>query len=117
MSMVMVIGPTPPGTGVMEPAISLAASKSTSPRRMAMGLPVVAYDTQVSREYLGSLGLYAAPMGDVPALAQTLALVLRNPVLGQELGVQLRERARKHFSWDRTGKQLLRVYEKVLEKK
>ncbi|MGC9346565.1 MAG: glycosyltransferase, partial [Anaerolineae bacterium] len=26
---------------------------------MAMGLPVVAYDTRVSREYLGSLGVYA----------------------------------------------------------
>ena len=31
MSMVMVIGPTPPGTGVMAAAFSLTASKSTSP--------------------------------------------------------------------------------------
>lgn len=35
INMVMVMGPTPPGTGVMEPAISLAASKSTSPRSTA----------------------------------------------------------------------------------
>ena len=34
ISMVMVIGPTPPGTGVMYLAISLAASKSTSPFKM-----------------------------------------------------------------------------------
>ena len=30
-SMVMVIGPTPPGTGVMNPARSLASWKATSP--------------------------------------------------------------------------------------
>ena len=28
----MVIGPTPPGTGVMEPATAAAAAKSTSPQ-------------------------------------------------------------------------------------
>jgi len=32
-SMVIVIGPTPPGTGVMNEAFSLIASKSTSPTR------------------------------------------------------------------------------------
>ncbi len=36
ISMVMVMGPTPPGTGVIQPAISLAASKSTSPFKMAI---------------------------------------------------------------------------------
>ena len=35
MSMQMVIGPTPPGTGVIFPAISFAFSKSTSPLRIA----------------------------------------------------------------------------------
>src|SRR5256885_2837705 len=32
-SIAMVIGPTPPGTGVIAPATSRAASKSTSPTR------------------------------------------------------------------------------------
>ena len=31
ISMAMVIGPTPPGTGVMAPATLLTSSKSTSP--------------------------------------------------------------------------------------
>ena len=35
ISIVIVIGPTPPGTGVIDPAISLAASKSTSPLKIA----------------------------------------------------------------------------------
>ena len=34
----MVIGPTPPGTGVMNPAFSLTASKSTSPRSLPLTL-------------------------------------------------------------------------------
>ncbi len=33
ISMAMVIGPTPPGTGVMKPATSLASLKLTSPTR------------------------------------------------------------------------------------
>src|SRR5436189_43910 len=32
----MVIGPTPPGTGVIAPATSFTASKSTSPTRTAL---------------------------------------------------------------------------------
>src|SRR5919198_3738081 len=36
-SMAMVIGPTPPGTGVIQPATSLAAAKSTSPQSEPSG--------------------------------------------------------------------------------
>jgi hypothetical protein len=35
-SMVMVIGPTPPGTGVMSEATSFAESKSTSPHKLSV---------------------------------------------------------------------------------
>lgn len=34
ISIATVMGPTPPGTGVMKPATSLAASKSTSPNNL-----------------------------------------------------------------------------------
>lgn len=78
---------------------------------MAMALPVVAYDTQVTREYLGSLGVYASPLGDVPSLTQALASLLDDPDAARALGAQLRERAGRHFSWDRTGLQLNRVYD------
>ncbi len=80
---------------------------------MAMALPVVAYDTPVSREYLGKLGLYATPIGDATALAMTLRPILHHPDDAARLGMQLRERADKYFSWSRTGRQLLRVYEKL----
>src|SRR5512139_2872399 len=36
ISMVMVMGPTPPGTGVMQEATSLTVSKSTSPASLAL---------------------------------------------------------------------------------
>ncbi len=38
--MAIVIGPTPPGTGVIQPAMFFTASKSTSPARLAVGEPV-----------------------------------------------------------------------------
>src|SRR2546427_3739395 len=37
-SMVIVMGPTPPGTGVMKPATSLTPSKSTSPQSLPSSL-------------------------------------------------------------------------------
>lgn len=78
---------------------------------MAMALPVVAYDTQVTREYLGSLGVYASPLGDVPSLTRALASLLDDPEASRALGARLRVRAGRHFSWDRTGLQLNRVYD------
>jgi hypothetical protein len=46
--MVMVIGPTPPGTGVIAPATSLADSKSTSPHSLpASGPSCEAIDADV----------------------------------------------------------------------
>jgi glycosyltransferase involved in cell wall biosynthesis len=77
---------------------------------MAMGLPVVAYNTYASREYLGSLGVYADPLGDVASLADALTWGIDNPIAARELGLRLRERAEKHFSWKRTGLQILKVY-------
>ena len=80
---------------------------------MAMGLPVVAYDTPVSREYLGTLGVYASPLGDADGLASALESMVVNPVAAQDLGVRLRDRAARHFSWQRTGRQLLRIYQSL----
>ena len=36
MSMVMVMGPTPPGTGVMAEGVSLTLAKATSPAQMRL---------------------------------------------------------------------------------
>ena len=81
---------------------------------MAMALPTVALDTPVSREYLGTLGVYAERAGDPAALADAIAGLLNDPQRRIELGQRLRARAARHFSWDRAGRHLLAIYRTVL---
>ncbi len=84
---------------------------------MAMALPTVAFDTPVSREYLGTLGVYAGCSGDPVALADAIAGLLSDPQRRVELGLKLRARAARHFSWDRAGRHLLTIYRTVLKSK
>ncbi len=83
---------------------------------MAMELPVVAYDTPASREYLGNQGVYAAPIGDDEALAEAIAYLLEHPQVRLDLGRRLRRRAERHFSWDRMGRHLQRLYARLLNR-
>jgi glycosyltransferase involved in cell wall biosynthesis len=103
------------GDIAVAPKISATEGSGKILNYMAMGLPVVVYKTDVSREYLGTLGVYADPVGDATALAQALAFVLRNPEVARLMGEQLRERAGRHFSWARTGRRLLNVYQTLWE--
>lgn len=64
---------------------------------MAMALPVVAFDTPVSREILGDLGVYAE-YGSADSLARCLLELLRDAEGARALGRRLRERA-ESFSW------------------
>ena len=84
---------------------------------MAMALPTIAFDTPVSREYLGSLGVYAERTGDPAALADAIAGLLNDPRRRIELGQRLRERAARHFSWERAGRHLLTIYRSILTPK
>ncbi len=84
---------------------------------MAMSLPTVAFDNTVSREYLGSLGAYATPKGDPAALADSIAGLLDASGQWADLGVRLRDRVNRHFSWDRAGRHLLKIYRSVIGQK
>ena len=84
---------------------------------MAMGLPTVAFDTPVSREYMGRLGVYAGQTGDPAALADAIASLLDDSQRRTELGHKLRARVARHFSWERAGRHLLAVYRTVLAQK
>lgn len=101
------------GDVAVAPKISATEGSGKILNYMAMGLPTVVYDTPVSREYLDKLGIYAEPVGDATGLARALAFILRNPAAGQELGLRLRARAERYFSWQRTGRQLRRLYEQL----
>ena len=81
-----------------------------------MELPTVAFDTPQGREYLGSLGIYAAPVGDSKALADGIQGLVENSELRGNLGSQLRRRAAQHFSWERSGQQLARIYDEVVRR-
>ena len=80
---------------------------------MAMGLPTVTYDTPVSREILGDLGVFART-GDPHALACELESLLFNEAAAQALGEQLRARAVSAYSWIRGGKLIQEIYEQLL---
>lgn len=84
---------------------------------MAMGLPTVAFDTPVSREYMGALGVYAGQTGDPLALADAIAGLLDAPEWRADLGQKLRARVAEHFSWERAGRQLTSIYRDVLARK
>lgn len=77
---------------------------------MAMGLPVVAFDTPVQREYLRDLGVYAPP-GDGQALSLAIRDLLVDPARRAELGRALRQRAIQHYSWDNAARQIVSLYD------
>jgi glycosyltransferase involved in cell wall biosynthesis len=98
------------------PKISATEGSGKILNYMATALPVVAYDTNVSREYLGPFGTYASPLGDVEALVKALRSLIDRPDKARKLGSQLRDRAREHFSWENTGDALMRIYRDLWEK-
>jgi glycosyltransferase involved in cell wall biosynthesis len=79
---------------------------------MAMGLPTVAFDVPVSREYLGDLGGYARP-GEADSLAEALETLLVERERARMLGQELRNRAIEHYSWTTAGERILQVYDRV----
>jgi glycosyltransferase involved in cell wall biosynthesis len=75
----------------------------------------VAFDTSVSREYLGEWGVYA-PKGDAIALTEAILSLLEDEEHAQELGCRLRERAIERFSWEKAGRSIVELYEFCLAK-
>ena len=80
---------------------------------MAVGIPVVATDTQINRDLLGDLGVYAQ-VDDASSLAQAMLRLLRDEALARRLGDGLRRRAVEEFSWDAGGERIIEVYEQLL---
>jgi glycosyltransferase involved in cell wall biosynthesis len=79
---------------------------------MAMGMPVVAFNTPVHREYLSDLGIYA-PVTDVTALATCIESLVHDPDRAKYLGQALRLRAFERFSWKQAGEQIESLYDSL----
>ncbi|MCS7087397.1 MAG: glycosyltransferase family 4 protein [Thermoflexales bacterium] len=97
------------GDIAVAPKRSLTEGSGKLLNYMAMGLPVVAFDTPAQREYLGALGVYA-PVGDSAALAHHVAALLAAPEQRRRLGEQLRDLAVRNYSWERAAQVMLKGY-------
>jgi glycosyltransferase involved in cell wall biosynthesis len=99
------------GDIAVAPKLSATEGSGKILNYMAMGLPTVAFDTPVSREYLADAGIYANP-GDPGSLARALLKGLSETEdSGRRLA--LRRAAVENYPWDRAGATVLRAYGSV----
>lgn len=82
---------------------------------MALGQPVVAYDTAVHREYLAEYGRYV-PVGDTEGIAAAISELINDPERCRCVGEQLRRRAAEKYSWQRAGEKICNLYEALIKR-
>ncbi|HQZ71666.1 MAG: glycosyltransferase family 4 protein [Anaerolineae bacterium] len=80
---------------------------------MAMGLPTVAFDLPVCREYLGESALRVPP-GDAGGFAAAILGLLADPQGAATMGRRLRLRAVESYDWSRGGDILMAAYDSAL---
>lgn len=100
------------GDMAVAPKLSATEGAGKLLNYMAVGLPTVAFDTPVAREYLGQDGVLAR-RGDVASLADKLYQCLfemDGSSQQVELSRQLRQRAVRLFGWQLAGRQIEGVY-------
>ena len=103
------------GDVAVAPKMSMTEGAGKIPGYMAMELPTVTFDTPVSREFLGELGLYAE-LGNAQSLATQIQLALSPQVQESGLGHALRLRVLESFNLEHTRSQIEDVYAKALER-
>jgi glycosyltransferase involved in cell wall biosynthesis len=96
------------GDVAVAPKLSLTESAGKLLNYMAIGIPTVAFDTPVAREFLGEHGLLARS-GDAAALAEALLQAFTMPTLGEKL----RQRAVTHFNWRNAGQTIVAAYSEL----
>ncbi|MBI3964685.1 MAG: glycosyltransferase family 4 protein [Chloroflexi bacterium] len=102
------------GDVAVSPKVSETEGNGKLLNYMALGLPTATFDTPVSHEILGDLGVYAET-GNASALAEAIELLLDEPT-SSERSQQLRLRAEQQFSWTAAGCKMLAVYDTVCQK-
>ncbi len=101
------------GDVAVAPKISATEGSGKLLNYMAMGLPTVAFDVPVSREFLGELGVYAEP-NDASSLASALHSLLSDAQGARTRGQALRQRAVERFSWANAGVKLMDIYQSLM---
>jgi glycosyltransferase involved in cell wall biosynthesis len=103
------------GDVAVAPKMSETEGSGKIPNYMAMGLPIVTFDTPVSREYLGDIGIYAR-FGSAEDLAAKLRLALEQPDWATRLGQLGRARALRELSSGRAGPEIEAIYAAALQR-
>jgi glycosyltransferase involved in cell wall biosynthesis len=103
------------GDVAVAPKLSATEGSGKILNYMAMGLPTVAFDLPVSREYLGSYGIYATP-GDPASLAAALGSGLQQAG-AVHCGSSLRRLAAESYSWDHAADLVLQAYGTVCHRR
>lgn len=101
------------GDVAVEPKMSATEAAGKVLNYMAMGLPIVAFDIPVMREYLGETGVYA-PLGDATGFADQIQALLQEPSRARAIGIALRARANECYSWEHAGREIERVYTELV---
>ena len=83
---------------------------------LAMGLPVIAFDTPVSREILGDVGRYAR-FGDASSLADELIAVLGDAREQEILSAAGRAKAVREHSWELGALQIQTIYDRAVARR
>lgn len=97
------------GDIALAPKLSATEGAGKILNYMAAGLPTVAFDTPVAREFMAQLGVYAE-CGDVGSLADRMVELLCAPDRRQTLGAALRARVMSRFGWDQAAQTIESVY-------
>jgi glycosyltransferase involved in cell wall biosynthesis len=100
------------GTIAAAPKLSATEGAAKLLYYMSTALPIVAFDTPVSREYLGDLGLCAEP-GSVSGLAESIITLLDDPAAARRRGDALRQRVIDRYTWSQGGRRITHIYRKV----
>lgn len=107
------------GDIAVAPKLSATEGSGKLLNYMAMAMPIVAFDTTVSREYLQDDGCYAqvspSEQSLVDALARQIIKLIDNPEWGRQLGRRLQSRVQSSYSWHQAGQQILSIYRDVLD--
>lgn len=102
------------GDIAVAPKLSATEGSGKLLNYMATGLPTVAFDTAVSREYLGDWGVYATRR-DANGFATAMRELLDTPEEWPILGAALRARAHERFSWEQAGRLMSEIYDLVCD--
>ena len=83
---------------------------------MAMARPVVSYELAEARVSAGEAALYAES-NDVASFAACIGALLDDPERRRRMGEVGRSRVERELSWQHSQRELVRAYERALERR